>query len=70
MRAQVKTGFGSSVDRLAERTLRVGSLGTGRRLILWFGLIVVAMLAADGFILWQLHKVQAETCSLLGSRRS
>jgi signal transduction histidine kinase len=66
MRAQLETGFGSSVDRLAERTLRVGSLGTGRRLILWFGLIVLSMLAADGFILWQLHKVRAETLRLTG----
>jgi signal transduction histidine kinase len=66
MRAQLETGFWSSVDRLAERTLRVGSLGTGRRLILWFGLIVVSMLAADGFILWQMHKVQTATLRLTG----
>ena len=66
MPAQVETGFGSSVDRLAQKTLRVGSLGTGRRLIVWFGLIVVSMLAADGFILWQLHKVRAETLRLTG----
>src|ERR1035441_8644054 len=66
MRAHLETGFGSSVDRLAERTLRVGSLGAGRSVILWFGLIVVSMLAADGFILWQMHKVQAETLRLTG----
>jgi signal transduction histidine kinase len=41
-------------------------LGTGRSLIMWFGLIVLSMLAADGFILWQLHKVQAETLRLTG----
>jgi signal transduction histidine kinase len=66
MRTQLETGFGPSVDRLAERTLRVGSLGTGRSLILWFGLIVLSMLAADGFILWQLHEVRAETLRLTG----
>jgi signal transduction histidine kinase len=44
----------------------VGSPGTGRRLILWLGLIVLSMLAADGFILWQLHKVRAETLRLTG----
>ena len=66
MRAQLEKGFGPSVDRLARTTLRVGSLASGRRLILWFGLIVMCMLAADGFILWQLHKVRAETLRLTG----
>ena len=51
---------------VSQKTLRVGSPGTGRRLILWFGLIVLSMLAADGFILWQMHKVRAETLRLTG----
>jgi signal transduction histidine kinase len=66
MRAQLEKELGFSVDRLAVRTLRVGSLGTGRRLILWFGLIVGFMLAADVFFLWQLHNVRAETMRLTG----
>ena len=66
MRAKLATSLWSSVESLPPKTLRVGSPGTGRRLILWFGLIVLSMLAADGFILWQLHKVRAETLRLTG----
>jgi len=66
MRAQLATSLWSSVESLPPKTLRVGSPGTGRRLILWLGLIVLSMLAADGFILWQLHKVRAETLRLTG----
>lgn len=66
MRAQLASSLWSSVESLPPKTLRVGSPGTGRRLILWFGLIVLSMLAADGFILWQLHKVRAETLRLTG----
>lgn len=66
MRAQPVTGFWSSVDRLAQKTLHVSRLSIGRRLILCFGLILLSMLAGDAFILWQLHMVRAEAVRLNG----
>ena len=66
MRAQLATAFWSSVDRLAQRTFRAGHRSTGRRLVLCLGLVVVSMLAADAFILWQLHMVRAEAMRLSG----
>jgi signal transduction histidine kinase len=66
MQAPLATGFWSSVDRLAEKRFRAGRRGTGRLLILCFGLIVVSMLVADAFILWQLKIVRAEEMRLTG----
>src|ERR1700760_4091956 len=66
MRARPKTGFCSSVDHLAQKTIRLGRLNIGRRLTLCFGLIVLSMLAGNAFILWQLHMVRAEAIQLNG----
>ncbi len=66
MRAQLATGVRSSVRDFAQKIFRFGRFGTGRRLILYLGLVVLSMLAADALILWQLQKVRAETLRLTG----
>jgi len=66
MGGQRITDFWSPVDHLVQKTCRVGRLRIGPRLILCFGAIVLAMLAGDAFILWQLHMVRAEAVQLNG----
>ena len=39
------------------KTYHVGRLNIGPRLILGFVLIILSMLAADAFVLWQFHVV-------------
>jgi signal transduction histidine kinase len=66
MRAQLATSVRSSVRDFAQKKIRFGRFGTGRHLILYLGLVVLSMLAADAFILWQLQKIRAETLRLTG----
>jgi PAS domain S-box-containing protein len=54
------------VKSAEAKTLHAGRLNIGPRLVLGFVLIIVSMLAADAFILWQFHLVRTQAERLNG----
>jgi PAS domain S-box-containing protein len=58
------TGLSRRVTRAEANTHHVGRLNIGPRLILGFVLIILSMLAADAFVLWQFHVVRRQAARL------
>src|ERR1700752_1403924 len=49
-----------ALSRQVESALHVGRLNIGPRLILGFVFIILSMLAADAFVLWQFHVIRTQ----------
>jgi PAS domain S-box-containing protein len=60
MGADIATGLTRWVRGAEGKNFHVGRLNIGPRLLLGFGLIIVAMLAADAVVLWQFHVVRTQ----------
>src|ERR1700716_840024 len=60
MGADIATGLTRGVRGAEGKNFHVGRLNIGPRLLLGFGLIIVAMLAADAVVLWQFHVVRTQ----------
>jgi PAS domain S-box-containing protein len=66
MGLQTATGLKRWVERAEEKTLHLGRLNIGPRLILGFVFIILSMLVADAVILWQFHVVRTQAERLNG----
>jgi PAS domain S-box-containing protein len=60
MGAHIATGLTRWVRGAKGKNFHVRRLNIGPRLLLGFGLIIVAMLAADAVVLWQFHVVRTQ----------
>jgi len=64
MGAHIATGLTLWVRRAEGKIFHAGRLNIGPRLVLGFGLIIVAMLAADAVVLWQFRVVTNQAARL------
>jgi PAS domain S-box-containing protein len=64
MEAHIGTGLTRWVRRAERKIFHGGRLSIGPRLLLGFGLIIVAMLAADAVVLWQFRVVTSQAARL------
>src|SRR6267378_6068931 len=60
MGADIATGLTRWVRGAEGKNFHVGRLSIGPRLLVGFGLIIVAMLAADAVVLWQFRVVSTQ----------
>src|ERR1700693_6646180 len=66
MELRPTTGLNRGVKRDEAKTLHASRLNIGPRLILGFVFIILSMLGADAFILWQFHVVRTQAERLNG----
>src|ERR1700716_1002958 len=64
MGADIATGLTRGVRGAEGKIFHAGRLNIGPRLVLGFGLIIVAMLAADAVVLWQFRVVTNQAARL------
>src|ERR1700738_1721632 len=66
MGLHIAAGLNHWVKSGEAKTLRVGRLNIGPRLILGFVFIILSMLVADAVVLWQFHVVRTQAERLNG----